>query len=403
LSKQIYFDHNATTPVDGEVFQAMKPFLTEQWGNPSSIHWAGRGPHKAIDEAREQICEFMGCSSVELVITSSGSESDNLAIKGVAYAKKKKGNHIITTKVEHPAVLNPCKFLEREGFNVTYLGVDKDGMLDLDELRAAITPETTLITIMFANNETGVVFPIKEIGAIAREHKITFHTDAVQSAGKIPINVKDLNVDLLSISGHKLYGPKGVAALFVRRGVRIVPLIHGGHHERNRRGGTENVAGIVGLAKACEVAMRDMAEESARVAKLRDRLEKGLLEAIPVLRINGKRDSRIPNTANVAFDFVEGESLLLSMDMLGIAAASGSACTSGSLESSHVLNAMGVKAELTHGSIRFSLGRSNTEEEVDYLIKEMPPIVERIRGMSPLWDSKEQKGIDLDFDEKVCT
>jgi len=337
----------------------MKPFLTEQWGNPSSIHWAGRGPHKAIDEAREQICEFMGCSSVELVITSSGSESDNLAIKGVAYAKKKKGNHIITTKVEHPAVLNPCKFLEREGFNVTYLGVDKDGMLDLDELRAAITPETTLITIMFANNETGVVFPIKEIGAIAREHKITFHTDAVQSAGKIPINVKDLNVDLLSISGHKLYGPKGVAALFVRRGVRIVPLIHGGHHERNRRGGTENVAGIVGLAKACEVAMRDMAEESARVAKLRDRLEKGLLEAIPVLRINGKRDSRIPNTANVAFDFVEGESLLLSMDMLGIAAASGSACTSGSLESSHVLNAMGVKAELTHGSIRFSLGRSN--------------------------------------------
>lgn len=403
MSKQIYFDHNATTPVDGEVFQAMKPFLTEQWGNPSSIHWAGRGPHKAIDEAREQICEFMGCSSVELVITSSGSESDNLAIKGVAYAKKKKGNHIITTKVEHPAVLNPCKFLEREGFNVTYLGVDKDGMLDLDELRAAITPETTLITIMFANNETGVVFPIKEIGAIAREHKITFHTDAVQSAGKIPINVKDLNVDLLSISGHKLYGPKGVAALFVRRGVRIVPLIHGGHHERNRRGGTENVAGIVGLAKACEVAMRDMAEESARVAKLRDRLEKGLLEAIPVLRINGKRDSRIPNTANVAFDFVEGESLLLSMDMLGIAAASGSACTSGSLESSHVLNAMGVKAELTHGSIRFSLGRSNTEEEVDYLIKEMPPIVERIRGMSPLWDSKEQKGIDLDFDEKVCT
>ncbi len=402
MSKQIYFDHNATTPVDGEVFQAMKPFLTEQWGNPSSIHWAGRGPHKAIDEAREQICEFLGCSSVELVITSSGSESDNLAIKGVAYAKKKKGNHIITTKVEHPAVLNPCKFLEREGFKVTYLGVDKDGMLDLDELRSAITPETTLITTMFANNETGVIFPIKEIGAIAREHKITFHTDAVQSAGKIPINVKDLNVDLLSISGHKLYGPKGMGALFVKRGVRIVPLIHGGHHERNRRGGTENVAGIVGLAKACEVAMRDMAEESAKVAKLRDRLEKGLLESIPALRINGKRDCRIPNTANVAFDFVEGESLLLSMDMLGIAAASGSACTSGSLESSHVLMAMGVKPELTHGSVRFSLGRSNTEEEIDFLIKEMPPIVERIRGMSPLWDSKAQKGIELDFDEKVC-
>ncbi len=403
MSKQIYFDHNATTPVDGEVFEAMKPYLTKEWGNPSSIHWAGRGPRKAIDDAREQVCEFLGCTPVELIFTSSGSESDNLAIKGVAYARKKKGNHIITTKVEHPAVLNPCKFLEREGFKVTYLGVDNEGMLDLDELRAAITPETTLITAMFANNETGVIFPIKEIGAIAREHKVAFHTDAVQSAGKIAIDVKDLNVDLLSISGHKLYAPKGMGALYVKRGVRLVPLIHGGHHERNRRGGTENVAGIVGLAKACEVATRDMEEETKKVAVLRDRLEQGLLKVIPALRINGKRDARIPNTANVAFDFVEGESLLLSMDMLGIAAASGSACTSGSLESSHVLMAMGVKPELTHGSVRFSLGRSNTEEEVDYLIKEMPPIVERIRSMSPLWDSKAQKGIDLDFDEKVCT
>ncbi|MBZ0221318.1 MAG: cysteine desulfurase NifS [Candidatus Methylomirabilis sp.] len=382
---RIYFDHNATTPVPEEVFEAMVPFLKEQWGNPSSIHWAGRGTRKAVEDARDKVCALLNCGNTELIFTSSGTEGDNHAIKGLAYAKKDKGNHIITTNVEHPAVLNTCKHLQKEGFEVTYLGVDKDGLLSLEELKAAITPKTILISVMFANNETGVLFPMKEIGAIAKEKGIAFHTDAVQAAGKTRIDVKDINCDLLTISGHKLYGPKGIGALFVKRGVRLVPLIHGGHHERNRRGGTENVAGIVGMGKAAEIALRDMDKEIEHLKALRDRLEKGMAGRVQHIKVNGHPDKRLPNTSNISFEFVEGESLLLNLDMKGIAASSGSACTSGSLEPSHVLIAMGLTHELSHGSVRFSLGKSNTAEEIDFLLETMPPIVERMRAMSPLY------------------
>lgn len=382
---RIYFDHNATTPVLDEVFEAMVPFLKEQWGNPSSIHWAGRGTRKAVEDARERVCALLNCAPLELIFTSSGTEGDNHAIKGLAYAQKNKGNHIITTKVEHPAVLSTCKHLQKEGFEVTYLDVDKDGLIDLDELKKAITPRTILISVMYANNETGVLFPIKEIGKIAKEKNVAFHTDAVQAAGKIKIDVQDLNVDLLTISGHKLYGPKGIGALFIKRGTRLVPLIHGGHQERNRRGGTENVAGIVAMGKAAEIAMRDMEKETEHLLSLRNRLEKGMAERIPHIKVNGHVDKRLPNTSNISFEFVEGESLLLNLDMKGIAASSGSACTSGSLEPSHVLVSMGLTHELSHGSVRFSLGKSNTIEEIDYLLEIMPPIVERMRSMSPLY------------------
>ena len=382
---KIYFDHNATTPVLPEVFDAMVPYLKELWGNPSSIHWAGRGTRKAVDEARDRVCALLNCAPLELIFTSSGTEGDNHAIKGIAFSKKDKGNHIITTKVEHPAVLNTCKYLAKEGFDVTYLDVDADGMIDLDALKAAITDKTILITIMYANNETGVIFPIPEIGEIARERGVTFHTDAVQAAGKLPIDLKTLNADLLTISGHKLYGPKGVGALFARRGVRLTPLIHGGHHERNRRGGTENVAGIIGFGKACEIALADMDHEITHLKALRDRLEKGILEKVDHVKINGAVDRRLPNTSNISYEFVEGESLLLSLDMKGVAASSGSACTSGSLEPSHVLLAMSLSHEMSHGSVRISLGKSNTEQEIDYLIEIMPPIVARMRSMSPLY------------------
>ena len=382
---RIYFDHNATTPVLDEVFEAMVPFLKEQWGNPSSIHWAGRGTRKAVEDARERVCSLLNCAPVELIFTSSGTEGDNHAIKGLAYAQKNKGNHIITTKVEHPAVLSTCKHLQKEGFEVTYLDVDKDGLIDLEELKKAITPKTILISVMYANNETGVLFPIKEIGQIAKETGVAFHTDAVQAAGKIKIDVADLNVDLMTISGHKLYGPKGIGALFIKRGTRLVPIIHGGHQERNRRGGTENVAGIVAMGKAAEIAMRDMEKEAEHLSVLKARLEKGMAEKVPHIKVNGHPERRLPNTSNISFEFVEGESLLLNLDMKGIAASSGSACTSGSLEPSHVLVSMGLSHELSHGSVRFSLGKSNTVEEIDYLLEIMPPIVERLRSMSPLY------------------
>ncbi|MBI5810734.1 MAG: cysteine desulfurase NifS [Deltaproteobacteria bacterium] len=385
MSNKIYFDHNATTPVIDEVFEAMAPYLRESWGNPSSIHWAGRAPKKAVEEAREQVARLFNCTPPEVIFTSSGTESDNHAIKGLAYAKKDKGNHIITTKVEHPAIMNTCKHLAKEGFEVTYLDVDGLGMIDLQALKAAVTPKTILITVMSANNETGVIFPVEEIGNIAKEKGVTFHTDAVQAAGKLPIDLQRINIDLMSISAHKLYGPKGVGALIAKRGVRLIPLIHGGHHERNRRGGTENVAGIAGLGKACEAAARDMEKETAHLMSLRKRLEDGLMERIPHITLNGHPDRRLPNTANISFEFVEGESLLLNLDMKGIAASSGSACTSGSLEPSHVLLAMGRTHELSHGSVRFSLGRGNTMEDINYLIEVMPPIVERMRSMSPLY------------------
>ncbi|MFQ5464576.1 MAG: cysteine desulfurase family protein, partial [Thermodesulfobacteriota bacterium] len=311
---KIYFDHNATTPVAPEVADAMLPYLREDWGNPSSIHWAGRGSRKGVDDARESVAGLLNCEPIEVVFTSSGTEGDNHAIKGAVYSKKARGNHIITTKVEHPAVLNTCKYLEKNGFEVTWLDVDSQGMIDIEELKAAIKPSTTLITVMYANNETGTLFPIDRIGEIAREHGITFHTDAVQAGGKIPLDMKKLNVDLLTISGHKLYGPKGVGALYIRRGVKLVPLIHGGHHERNRRGGTENVAGIVGLGRACEIALRDMTVEVEHTSALRDRIEKALMEKIPHTYLNGHPTERLPNTTNLSFEFVEGESLLLNLD-----------------------------------------------------------------------------------------
>jgi len=378
-------DHNATTPLDHEVLAEMLPYLQDDWGNPSSVHWAARGPKAALDKARERVAALLNAAPLEIVFNSTGTEGDNHAIKGVAFARKNKGNHIITTVVEHPAVLNTCKYLEKQGFEVTYLKVDPMGMLDLEELKAAIRPETILITIMYANNETGVIFPIPEIGDIAKEHGVIFHTDAVQAVGKVPIDVKTLNVDLLTLSGHKLYAPKGTGALYVRRGVRLVPLLHGGHQERSRRGGTENVAGLVALGKACEIAGENLVENMARKKALRDRLEKGIMANVPDAKINGDIEKRLPNTTNISFEYVEGESLLLHLDMRGVAASSGSACTSGSLEASHVLLAMSLSHEMSHGSIRFSLGRHNTEAEVDYIIEIMPPIVERMRSMSPLY------------------
>lgn len=390
---KIYFDHNATTPIADEVVEAMLPFMKEQWGNPSSIHWAGRAPRKAVDEAREKVAALLGCQPIEVIFTSSGTEGDNHAIKGAVYSKKAKGNHIITTKVEHPAVMNTCKYLEKNGFEVTWLDVDARGMIDLEELKSAIKDETVLITVMYANNETGTIFPVHEIAEIAKARGVLFHTDAVQAAGKIPLDMSELKADLVTISGHKIYGPKGVGAQFIRRGVKLVPLIHGGHHERNRRGGTENVAGVIGLGAAAELAVKDIETESGKVRELRDRLQKGLMDNIPHVHLNGHPEKRLPNTVNISFEYVEGESLLLNMDMKGIAASSGSACTSGSLEPSHVLLAMGMSHELSHGSLRFSLGKFNTKEEVDYLIEEMPPIVERMRSMSPLYAGGELKGI----------
>lgn len=397
--KKIYLDNNATTPIHPEVLDAILPYLKDEFGNPSSIHWAGRNTRRGVDDAREKTAKLLNCDASEIIFTSCGSEGNNLAIKGIAESKRDKGNHIITTKVEHPAVLSTCKYLQKTGFDVTYLDVDSEGMLDLDQLKKAITPKTILITIMFANNETGVIFPIEEIGNIAKGHNIPFHTDAVQAAGKIPIDVKKMNIDLLTISGHKLYAPKGVGALYVKRGVRLTPLIHGGHQERNRRGGTENVAGIVALGKASEIAQRDMPEEIKHVAALRDRFQKGLMDRISHVRLNGHPTKRTPNTLNLSFEYAEGESLLLNLDMKGIAASSGSACTSGTLEPSHVLVAMGVPLEASHSSVRFSIGRGNTVEDIDYVIEVMPAMVERMRSMSPLYSTITGKGTDITFTE----
>lgn len=385
--RKIYMDYNATTPVRPEVLEAMLPFYTEHFGNPSSVHWAGRAVKGAIENAREQVASLINCSPAEIVFTSCGSEGDNFALKGTVDALKEKGNHIITTTVEHPAVLETCEYLEKQGCEVTYLPVDRDGMLDLQELEAAITDKTILISVMWANNETGNIFPIEEIGAIARKYKVRFHTDAVQVVGRIPVDMQKANVDLAVISGHKLGAPKGVGAIFVRRGTRMTQFMHGGHQERHRRAGTHNVAGIVGLGKACEIAQQTMELDAPRVRRLRDKLEKGIMEAIPEVKLNGHPDKRLPNTLNVSFAYIEGESILLNFDMKGIAASSGSACTSGSLEPSHVMCAMCVDIVLAHSSTRFSLGPDNTEEDVDYILQELPPIVQRLRDMSPLFNN----------------
>ncbi len=396
--EKIYMDNNATTAVKPEILEAMLPYFCEQFGNPSSVHWAGRMVGGAIDKARQQVADLLNCSPAEVIFLSCGSEGDNYAIKGTAAALRDKGNHIITTAVEHPAVLETCQALEKEGFEVTYLGVDKDGNLDLNELEAAITDKTILISIMWANNETGNIYPIEEIGKIARKHKIRFHTDAVQAAGKIPVDVQKANVDMAVISGHKIGAPKGVGAMYLRRGTRINRFMHGGHQERNRRAGTHNVPGIVGLGLACELARQNMEKDYAYVRHLRDKLEKGILESIPDVKLNGHPDAdrRLPNTLNVSFNYIEGESLLLFFDMKGIAASSGSACTSGSLEPSHVMGAMGVDIVLAHSSTRFSLGPNNTEAEVDFILEELPAIVQRLREMSPLYNRTEPAPLSCD-------
>lgn len=386
--KRIYMDNNATTPIKPEVLEAMLPFYRDQFGNPSSVHWAGRMVSGAVEKAREQVATLLNCSPAEVVFVSCGSEGDNFAIKGTAEALKDKGNHIITTSVEHPAVLETCEYLEKHGYEVTYLKVDRDGMLDLTELEAAITEKTIMLSVMWANNETGNLFPMKEIGQIARKFKLRFHTDAVQAAGKIPVDVQEANVDLAVISGHKIGAPKGVGAIYIRRGTRMTRFMHGGHQERNRRAGTHNVAGIVGLGVACELAQQGLETDYAYVRSLRDKLEAGIRDRVPEIKLNGhpNPDLRLPNTLNVSFAYIEGESLLLNFDMKGIAASSGSACTSGSLEPSHVMGAMCVDVVLAHSSTRFSLGADNTEEDVDYVLQELPPIVQRLREMSPLYN-----------------
>jgi len=396
--KQIYMDNNATTRVKPEVLDAMMPFFKDQFGNPSSVHWAGRMVSGAVEKAREQVADLINCSPAEIVFISCGSEGDNFAIKGTADALREKGNHIITTAVEHPAVLETCQYLERNGYEVTYLKVDRDGMLDLEELEAAITDKTILLSVMWANNETGNLFPIEEIGKIAKKYKVRFHTDAVQAVGKVPVDVQQCNIDLAVISGHKLGAPKGVGAIYIRRGTRLTRFMHGGHQERNRRAGTHNVASIVGLGVACEMAKKHLAEEYAYVRKLRDKLEKGVMESIPDIKLNGhpNPELRLPNTLNVSFNYIEGESLLLYLDMKGIAASSGSACTSGSLEPSHVMGAMCVDIVLAHSSTRFSLGADNTEEDVDFILQELPAIVQRLREMSPLYNRDGNAPITCD-------
>ena len=375
-------DHSSTTPVDPVVAEAMHPFFSGKYGNPSSLYTIGREAKRAIEEARQKVADLIGAKKEEIFFTGSGTESDNLAIKGIAYKNREKGNHIITSSIEHHAVLNTCKFLEKQGFNITYIPVSHEGLVNADDVEKAITKETILISIMHANNEIGTIQPVREIGKIAKENEIPFHTDAIQTAGKIPVNVDDLNVDLLSLSAHKMYGPKGVGALYIRKGTRLEPLLHGGGHERNMRPGTENVPGIVGFGKAAELAKEHLPDEE-KLAVLRDSLIKGILE-IEDSYLNGHTTKRLPNNANFRFSFIEGESMVLTLDMNGIAASTGSACSSTSLEPSHVLTALGLKPEEAHGSLRLTLGTGNTQEDVDYVVSVLPGIVEKLRMMSPL-------------------
>lgn len=390
--KIIYFDHAATTPLKKEVLDEMMPYLTEQYGNPSTIYKLGREAKKAIELARERVAKALNADIQEIYFTSGGTESDNWALKGVAFANKDKGKHIITTTIEHHAVLHPLKYLEGLGFEVTYVPVEPNGIVDPQRIKEAIRDDTILISVMLANNEIGTIQPVKEIAKIAKEKGIIVHTDAVQAVGQIPVDVKDLGVDLLSLSAHKFYGPKGVGALYIRKGTKIHPFSHGGAQERNRRAGTENVAGIVGLGKAIELATQNLSEYAAKLQKLRDKLIDGVLSKIDYVRLNGDRNQRLPNNANFSFEFIEGESLLLMLDMKGIAASSGSACTSGSLDPSHVLLAIGLEHEVAHGSLRITLGEDNTEEDIDYLLEILPEIVSRLREMSPLYENVKKGG-----------
>jgi cysteine desulfurase len=383
--RRIYLDHNATTPVEREVLEAMLPYLAEEMGNASSIHSFGQRARAAVEKARESVATLIGARPQEIVFTSGGTESDNHAIFGVIGAAKGETKHVITTAIEHEAVLNPCEELESRGVAVTYLPVNREGRVDPDVVRRAIRPETVLITVMHANNELGTVQPIEEIGRIAAEAKITFHSDAVQSAGKIPIEVGALGVRLLSISGHKLYAPKGVGALYIRTGTRLKQLLFGGHHQRGHRPGSENVPGMVGLGKAAEIARRQLAEDAARITGLRDRLEEGLLAQVPQARVNGRGTQRTPNTANITFPGVEGEALVIALDLKGLACSTGAACSSGAIEPSHVLTAIGLPPAEARATLRFSLGRHTTAEEIDLALAVVPTVVAKLRELSPAY------------------
>lgn len=384
--KRVYMDNNATTKVDEEVLQTMIPYFSEYYGNPSSIHRIGQEVRKAVEDARDTVAGIFEVEPSELIFTSCATEANNMAIRGVARAYKHRGNHIITTAIEHDSVLNTCKSLEKEGFDVTYLPVDSYGTVNVEVLKNAIRPDTILISIMHANNEIGTIQPIEELGALAKERKIFFHVDAVQSVGKLSVKPKKMNIDIMTLSGHKFYGPKGIGAMYVRKGIKIEKIITGGHQERARRPGTENVPGIIGLAAALKKSVANMEEEFAREKELRDYMENRIKEEIPEIIINGHPQKRTPGTLSVTIKYVEGESILLNLDLKGIAVSSGSACTSGSLDPSHVILAIGVPIEHAHGTIRFSLGRYNTKEEVDYVLEQLVPIVAKLRAMSPFWN-----------------
>lgn len=386
MDKLIYLDHAATTATRPEVLEAMLPYFSDVYGNPSSVYSFSSKSKEAIANARDIIGKSLNTDSANIYFTAGGSEADNWALKETARTYASKGKHIITSKIEHHAILHTCEFLEKEGYEVTYLDVDENGIIKIDELKKAIRPDTILISIMFANNEIGTIQPIKEIGAIARENNILFHTDAVQAYGQLPIDVEELNIDMLSASGHKLNGPKGIGFLYIRKGIKIRNLIHGGGQERARRAGTENVTGIVGLGKAVEIAVETMENRTKHEAFLRDYLIARVMSEIPYTRLNGHSTLRLPNNVNFSFQFIEGESLLIMLDMAGICGSSGSACTSGSLDPSHVLLAIGLPHEIAHGSLRLTLGEENTKEEIDYVIENLKGIVERLRNMSPLYE-----------------
>lgn len=386
MDRTIYLDHAATTATRPEVVSEMLPYFTENYGNPSSVYKFSNASKDAIVTARETIAKSLNADSKDIYFTAGGSESDNWALKEVARVYKTKGKHIITSSIEHHAILHTCEFLEKEGYEVTYVGVDENGILKMDELKKAIRPDTILISVMFANNEIGTIQPIKEIGALAREKGILFHTDAVQAYGQLPIDVDEYNIDMLSASGHKLNGPKGIGFLYIRKGIKIRNLIHGGGQERARRAGTENVPGIVGFGKAVEIAVDTMKQRTSYETQLRDYLIDRVLSEIPYIRLNGDRTKRLPNNANFSFQFIEGESLLIMLDMAGICGSSGSACTSGSLDPSHVLLGIGLPHEIAHGSLRLTLGEENTKEEIDYVIDKLKEIVQKLRDMSPLYE-----------------
>jgi cysteine desulfurase len=383
MKREVYLDYAATTPIRPEVFQAMEPYLTKEFGNPSSIHHFGKQARIAIEEAREKIAKALGAKNEEIIFTSGGTESNNMALKGVAYALSDKGKHIITSSIEHHAILEPCHFLEKLGFEITYLPVDKEGFIDPDSLRKAIRKDTILISIMHANNEIGTIEPIEELTKIAKEYEIYFHTDAVQTVGHIPVNIDKLGVDLLSISAHKFYGPKGIGALYIRKGTKIHPLIYGGEQEQRKRAGTENVAGIVGMGKAIEISILELDNERERLINLRDYFIKEVEKRIEEVYLNGPREIRLPNNINFSFAYIEGESILLNLDLEGIAVSTGSACSSASLEPSHVLSAIGLPVELAHSAVRFTLGHYTTKEDLDYTLEVLEKTVKRLRDISP--------------------